>query len=92
MENGYSVQYFERNRFEYHPEFAGTPNEVLLGLLGSEVAQQQRLDSTVMLTKTKVSTSSFVSVLVHTGKLRGPLSRTANSKSSRAAFRGSPPP
>ena len=30
----YTVQYFERNRFEYHPEFAGTPNEVLLGLLG----------------------------------------------------------
>jgi hypothetical protein len=31
----YTVQYFERQRFEYHPEFAGTPNEVLLGLLGS---------------------------------------------------------
>jgi hypothetical protein len=30
----YLVQYFERARFEYHPEFAGTPNEVLLGLLG----------------------------------------------------------
>ena len=39
QENGYLVQYFERNRFEYHPEFAGTPNEVLLGLLGSEVAR-----------------------------------------------------
>ena len=30
----YRVQYFERNRFEYHPEFAGTNNEVLMGLLG----------------------------------------------------------
>ncbi|MBF6613984.1 MAG: cellulase family glycosylhydrolase [Chloroflexi bacterium] len=30
----YLTQYFERNRFEYHPEFQGTPNEVLLGLLG----------------------------------------------------------
>ena len=30
----YTVQYFERARFELHPEFAGTPNEVLLGLLG----------------------------------------------------------
>jgi hypothetical protein len=30
------VQYFQRNRFEYHPEFANTPNEVLLGLLGVE--------------------------------------------------------
>ena len=30
----YTVQYFERARFESHPEYAGTPNEVLLGLLG----------------------------------------------------------
>ncbi|HEY0071774.1 MAG TPA: glycosyl hydrolase family 18 protein [Chloroflexia bacterium] len=30
----YKVQYFERNRFEHHPEYVGTPNEVLLGLLG----------------------------------------------------------
>ena len=35
--NGYLVQYFERNRFEYHPENAGTPYEVLLGLLGVEI-------------------------------------------------------
>ncbi|HET9495176.1 MAG TPA: S8 family serine peptidase, partial [Chloroflexia bacterium] len=40
MENGYLVQYFERNRFEYHPEFAGSRNEVLLGLLGIEVARR----------------------------------------------------
>jgi hypothetical protein len=33
----YSVQYFERNRFEAHPENAGTPYEVLLGLLGRTV-------------------------------------------------------
>ena len=32
----YTVQYFERNRFEYHPENAGTRFEVLLGLLGAE--------------------------------------------------------
>ncbi len=31
------VQYYERNRFEYHPEFAGTKFEVLLGLLGRQV-------------------------------------------------------
>ncbi len=30
----YLVQYFERARFEYHPENRGTPSEVLLGLLG----------------------------------------------------------
>ena len=35
-ENGYSVQYFERNRFEYHPEHAGTAYEVQLGLLGRD--------------------------------------------------------
>jgi hypothetical protein len=33
----YLVQYFERNRFELHPEFAGTEYEVLLGLLGKQV-------------------------------------------------------
>ena len=36
-EGGYSVQYFERNRFEYHPENKGTPSEVLLGLLGRTI-------------------------------------------------------
>jgi len=35
------VQYFERNRFEYHPEFAGTQNEVLLGLLGVELTRNE---------------------------------------------------
>jgi hypothetical protein len=33
------VQYFERARFEHHQEFAGTENEVLLGLLGREQFQ-----------------------------------------------------
>jgi hypothetical protein len=33
----YTVQYLERNRFEAHPENAGTPYEVLLGLLGRTV-------------------------------------------------------
>lgn len=35
-ERGLTVQYFERVRMELHPEFAGTENEVLLGLLGEE--------------------------------------------------------
>jgi hypothetical protein len=35
----YTVQYFERNRFEYHPENAGTQYEVLLGLLGRTVTR-----------------------------------------------------
>ncbi len=29
----HTVQYFERGRFEFHPEFVGTPYAVLLGLL-----------------------------------------------------------
>jgi hypothetical protein len=32
----YLVQYFERQRFEYHPEKKGTEYEVLLGRLGAE--------------------------------------------------------
>ncbi len=39
--NLYLVQYFERNRFEYHPEFKGTNNEVLLGLLGVELTNRR---------------------------------------------------
>jgi hypothetical protein len=31
----YLIQYFERAVFEYHPEFAGSSNDVLLSLLGA---------------------------------------------------------
>jgi hypothetical protein len=37
VENGRVVQYFERARFEYHPENAGTPYEVLLGQFGRRI-------------------------------------------------------
>lgn len=37
MENGYLVQWTERQRLEYHPENTGTQFEVLLGLLGREL-------------------------------------------------------
>ena len=33
----YVVQYFERARFEWHPDNIGTPYEVLLGLLGNQL-------------------------------------------------------
>lgn len=39
--NMYLVQYFERNRLEYHPELQGTRFEVQLGLLGSEMLDAQ---------------------------------------------------
>ena len=35
----FSIQWFERARFEYHPENAGTQYEVLLGLLGKQLKQ-----------------------------------------------------
>jgi len=38
----YTVQYFERARFEYHPEYADTQYEVLLGLLGNEMLRERR--------------------------------------------------
>jgi hypothetical protein len=36
------VQYTQRARFEWHPEFRGTEYEVLLGLLGNTLAGQRR--------------------------------------------------
>ncbi len=39
-ERGYTVQYFERARFEWHPENQGTPYVVLLGLLGRDAANR----------------------------------------------------
>jgi peptidoglycan/xylan/chitin deacetylase (PgdA/CDA1 family) len=43
-EDGRTVQYFERARFEWHPENAGTVYEVLLGHLGVEAAQAASVD------------------------------------------------
>ncbi|HUP28136.1 MAG TPA: hypothetical protein VM409_06845, partial [Chloroflexia bacterium] len=40
-ENGYLVQWTERQRLEWHPEYAGTASEVLLGLLGRELTRGQ---------------------------------------------------
>jgi hypothetical protein len=37
----YTVQYFERARFEYHPEYKGTNAEVLLSLLGVTTLQDK---------------------------------------------------
>ena len=42
LEDGrvYRVQYFERARFEYHPEHSGTPYEVLLGQFGRRILRE----------------------------------------------------
>ena len=45
-ESGRLVQYFERQRFENHPELAGSPYEVELGRLGADKAQASGLDHT----------------------------------------------
>jgi hypothetical protein len=41
VENGLQVQYFERTRLELHPESAGTPYEVQIGLLGEQAFAQK---------------------------------------------------
>ena len=44
-EGGFIVQYFERARFEWHPDNAGTPYEILLGHLGREYAEANDVDT-----------------------------------------------
>ncbi len=41
VEGDLTAQYFQRNRFELHPESAGTPFEVQLGLLGRDLLTQR---------------------------------------------------
>ncbi len=43
----YRVQYFQRARLEYHPEFAGTPDEIMVGLLGTALVQHDARPQTV---------------------------------------------
>jgi hypothetical protein len=52
----YTVQYFERNRFEYHPEYANTENEVLLGLLGAELTKGRSFPKSEPFTSTREKT------------------------------------
>lgn len=44
-EGGHVVQYFERARFEWHPEHRGTVYEVLLGHLGRAAASAHGVDT-----------------------------------------------
>ncbi len=41
----YLTQYFERARFELHPEYAGTKDHVLLGLVGVETTTDRRAEA-----------------------------------------------
>jgi hypothetical protein len=53
----YRVQYFERARMEYHPEYAGTPSEVQLGLLGTALYRNEDRPVTVQPAPTPVPLS-----------------------------------
>ena len=44
VKNAFLVQYFERARFEHHPEFAGTESEVLLGHVGRWALAERGID------------------------------------------------
>jgi hypothetical protein len=44
-ENDRTVQYFERARFEWHPEHRGTRYEILLGHLGRQAARDGGVDT-----------------------------------------------
>lgn len=57
-QDGLIVQDFERQRFEYHPELAGTPYEVELARLGAEAAQPQGLAQTSPFQPLPASTKS----------------------------------
>jgi hypothetical protein len=56
--NSYTVQYLERQRFEYHPENAGTPYEVELGLLGKAEATRLGLTGTAPFAPVKAAPGS----------------------------------
>lgn len=43
----YTVQYFERARFELHPEHAGTPFEIQLGRLGAELVNARTINPSI---------------------------------------------
>lgn len=44
VQASYLVQYFERARFEYHPEHVGTESEVLLGHVGRWALEERGID------------------------------------------------
>ncbi|HMQ32590.1 MAG TPA: hypothetical protein PKD53_17795 [Chloroflexaceae bacterium] len=50
----YRVQYFERVRMEYHPEHAGTPDEVQLGRLGAALLHNEARPDTIQPVPTPV--------------------------------------
>lgn len=58
--NTYLVQYFERGRFEWHPEYIGTEDEVLLGLLGLELTENRQSEAPFLPIEPFTSTDELV--------------------------------
>lgn len=48
VENGRIVQYFERARFEFHPEAFGSNSQVQLGLIGTDLATHSLLSDALV--------------------------------------------
>ncbi len=62
-----TVQYFERQRFEFHPELRGTPYEVQLGRLGVQDAQRRGLLGTAPFRPLDASTDTDCDYFPETG-------------------------
>jgi hypothetical protein len=68
-----TVQYTERQRFEYHPEYAGTPYETLLGRLGAADADRRGLNDHEAFQRVGQPSSAGVEYFAATAHtLRGP--------------------
>ena len=65
-EGGYKVQYLERARLEYHPEHAGTPYEVQLGLLGNVVTSGRNFGRAPQNSRASVPGRSYFAETGHT--------------------------
>jgi hypothetical protein len=67
-----TAQYTERQRFEYHPAYAGTPYETSLGRLGAEDARRRGLNEYQAFARVSEPTSAGVEYFSATGHtLRG---------------------
>jgi hypothetical protein len=66
QEGGFEVQYFERARLEYHPEYAGTRWEVELGRLGvSDAARRGLLNTSAFASASAPSVTTRVDVTLY---------------------------
>jgi hypothetical protein len=84
VEDGRTVQYFERARFEYHPELVGTPYAVQLGHLGRQMAAAASVNG---------ATAAPLPGAIHwTAHLADELARRTLAEVRQAALRAVPEP